>query len=83
MGTIKKIRNLFKWRVRLMQIGYDLGWGHGYEAGMVEQKNQIVDLLSNHIENIDWLQETPLEVRDILPIVKSHKEDKELVGWDD
>jgi hypothetical protein len=83
MGTIKKIRNLFKWRVRLMQIGYDLGWGHGYEAGMVEQKNQIVDLLSNHIENIDWLQETPLEVRDILPIVKSHKEDKELVGWND
>jgi hypothetical protein len=83
MGTIKKIRNLFKWRVRLMQIGYDMGWEHGYEAGMVEQKNQIVDLLSNHIENIDWLQETPLEVRDILPIVKSHKEDKELVGWDD
>lgn len=78
-----KLPKFLKWRVRLVQKGYDLGWGHGYEAGMIEQKNQIIDLLSSHIENIDWLQETPLEVRDILPIVKSHKEDKELVGWDD
>jgi GTP cyclohydrolase II len=50
---------------------------------MVEQKNQIIDLLSSHIEKIDWLQETPIEVKDILPIVKSHEEEKELVGWED
>ena len=59
-----------------------MGWEHGYEAGMVERKNQIIDLLSSHIEKIDWLQETPIEVKDILPIVKNHQEDKELVGWD-
>ena len=79
---MNKFTRLFKWRVRLIQKGYDMGWEHGYEAGMVERKNQIIDLLSSHIENIDWLQETPLEVKDILPIVKNHQEDKELVGWD-
>lgn len=80
---MKKFLNLFKWRLRLVQKGYDFGWEHGYEAGMVEQKNQIIDLLSSHIENIDWLQETPIEVKDILPIVKNHQEDKELVGWEE
>jgi len=79
---MKKFLNLFKFRLRIVQKAYDKGWEHGYEAGMLEQKNQIIDLLSSHIENIDWLQETPLEVRDILPIVKNHKEDKELVGWE-
>jgi len=80
---MKKFLNIFKWRVRLVQKGYDMGWEHGYEAGLVEQKNQIIDLLSSHIENIDWLQETPIEVKDILPIVKNHQEDKELVGWEE
>jgi len=79
---MNKFTRLFKWRVRLVQKGYDKGWEHGYEAGMVERKNQIIDLLSSHIEKIDWLQETPIEVKDILPIVKNHQEDKELVGWD-
>ena len=76
-----KLLKVFRWRVKLVQQGYDKGWEHGYEAGMVEQKNQIIDLLSSHIEKIDWLQETPIEVKDILPIVKSHEEEKELVGW--
>ena len=71
---MKRLVNLFKFRLRIVQKAYDKGWEHGYEAGMLEQKNQIIDLLSSHIENIDWLQETPLEVRDILPIVKNHKE---------
>lgn len=78
-----KLPKFLKWRVRLVQKGYDLGWEHGYEAGMVEQKNQIIDLLASHIENIDWLRETPIEVREIIPIVKNHKEDKELVGWEE
>jgi len=78
-----KLPKIFRWRVKLVQQGYDKGWEHGYEAGMVEQKNQIIDLLSSHIEKIDWLQETPIEVKDILPIVKNHEEDKELVGWED
>lgn len=78
-----KIRNLFKWRVRLVQKGYDMGWEHGYEAGMYEKRNEIIDLLSSHIERVDWLQETPIEVKDILPIVKNHTEEKELVGWEE
>jgi hypothetical protein len=78
---VKRLVNLFKVRLRIVQKAYDMGWDDGYEAGMREQKNQIIDLLSSHIENIDWLQETPLEVKDILPIVKNHTEDKEPVGW--
>ena len=73
--------NIFKWRLRLVQKGYDLGWEHGFEAGMVEKRHDIIDLLSHHIESIDWLKETPLEVREILPIVKNHEEVKEQVGW--
>jgi hypothetical protein len=82
LRRVMKLPRFLKWRVRLVQKGYDKGWDHGYEAGLVEQKNQIIDLLSSHIEKIDWLQETPIEVKDILPIVKNHQEDKELVGWD-
>ena len=73
---MNKFLNLFKFRLRIVQKAYDMGWEHGYEAGMVEQKNQIIDLLSSHIENVDWLRETPIEVREIIPIVKSHKEDR-------
>lgn len=80
---MKKFLNLFKFRLRIVQKAYDKGWGHGYEAGMIEQKNQIIDLLASHIENIDWLRETPIEVREIIPIVKNHQEDRELVGWEE
>lgn len=80
---MKKLVNLFKFRLRIIQKAYDMGWDDGYKAGMVEQKNQIIDLLSSHIEKIDWLQETPIEVKDILPIVKNHEEEKELVGWEE
>ena len=77
-----KLPKIFKWRLRLVQQGYDLGWEHGYEAGQIEKKHEIVDLLSSHIDRIDWLKETPLEVKDILPIVRDHNEEKEVVGWE-
>lgn len=78
---MKKLLNIFKWRVRLVQKGYDLGWKHGYEAGMIEQHNQIMELLNTHIHGIDWLKEDAFTVKDVIPVVKNHVADKELVGW--
>ena len=79
---MKKLLNLFKWRVRLVQQGYDLGWEHGYKAGMVEQHNQIIDLLNRHIHDIDWTKEDIFTVKDVIPVVKNHVADEELVGWE-
>lgn len=78
----KKILRIFKWRVRLVQQGYDLGWDHGFEAGAVERQNEILAILSHHIDSIDWLREEPLDVRDIIPIVKKSLEEvKEEITW--
>lgn len=76
-----KLPKILKWRVRLVQKGYDLGWKHGYEAGLVEQHKQILDLLKKHINNIDWLKEDIFTVRDVVPVVEQHITDTEPVGW--
>ncbi len=70
-------------RVRLIQQGYNLGWEHGYEAGMVEQKNQIVDKVDKFIKEVDWLKEDPYTRKDIVEAIKNHEPEKELVGWAD
>jgi hypothetical protein len=49
---------------------------------MVEQHNQIVDLLNKHIHDIDWLKEDAFTVKDVIPVVKNHVADKELIGWE-
>jgi len=72
-----------QWRVRLVQQGYDAGWKHGYEAGMVEQKNQIVDKVDKFIKEVDWLKEDPYTRKDIVEAIKNHEPEKELVGWAD
>jgi len=72
-----------QWRVRLIQQGYNLGWEHGYEAGMVEQKNQIVDKVDKFIKEVDWLKEDPYTRKDIVEAIKNHEPEKELVGWAD
>ncbi len=77
-----KFLNLFKWRVRLVQKGYDLGWQHGYEAGMVVRHNQIVDTVTEHVHGIDWLKEDMLTAREIVKVVKDHKPETEFVGWE-
>ena len=76
-----RLLKLFKWRVRLVQQGYDLGWEHGYQAGMDEQHKQIIDLLNSNFHGVDWLKEEPITLKDIVPIVKEHQADKEPVGW--
>jgi hypothetical protein len=78
-----KLPRFLKWRVRLVQQGYDLGWQHGYEAGMVEQKNQIVDKVDKFIKDVDWLKEDPYTRKDIVEAIKNHEPEKELVGWAD
>ena len=77
-----KFLNLFKWRVRLVQQGYDLGWKHGYDAGMVERHNQIVDTVTDHVHGIDWLKEDMLTARELVKVVKEHKPVDEFVGWE-
>jgi hypothetical protein len=37
--------------------------------------------LNSNIHGVDWLKEEPIELKDIVPIVKEHVADKELVGW--
>ena len=77
-----KLPRFLKWRVRLVQQGYDLGWKHGYEAGMVEQKNQIVDKVDKFVKDVDWLKEEPYTRKDIVEAIKNHESEKELVGWE-
>jgi flagellar biosynthesis/type III secretory pathway protein FliH len=79
---MQKLLNLFKWRVRLVQQGYDLGWKHGYDAGMDEQHKQIVDKVNKYIHDVDWLKEDPYTRKDIVEAIKKHEPDKELVGWE-
>ena len=78
---MQRLRNLFKIRLRLVQMGYDKGWEHGFQAGMDEQQKQILDLLNRHIHGIDWTKEDAFTVKDVIPVVKEHNADKEPVGW--
>lgn len=79
---MNKIVKLFKWRVNLMQKGYDLGWKHGHEAGMDERHKQIVDITSKMIYDINWLKEDPYTRKDIIEAINNHVADKEMVGWE-
>lgn len=78
-----KLPKFFRWRVRLVQQGYDAGWNHGYEAGMIEQKNQIVDKVNKYVQDVDWLKENPYTRKEIVEAIKNHEPEKELVGWED
>jgi hypothetical protein len=78
---MQRLRNLFKFRLRLVQMGYDKGWEHGFQAGMDEQQKQILDLLNKHIHGIDWTKEDAFTVKDVIPVVEEHNADKEPVGW--
>jgi hypothetical protein len=53
------------------------------EAGMVEQKNQIVDKVDKFVKDVDWLKEDPYTRKDIVEAIKNHEPEKELVGWED
>ena len=75
------MKNIFKWRLRLVQKGYDLGWKHGYEAGMDEQHKQIIDVVNKFVHDVNWLKEEPYTRKDIVEAIKGHTADKEVIGW--
>jgi len=77
-----KLPKIFKWRVNLIQKGYDLGWKHGYDAGMVERHNQIVDTVNKHVHTVDWLKEDMLTTSDLVKVVKDHQPVSDLIGWE-
>ncbi len=79
---MNKFLNLFKFRLKLVQMGYDKGWEHGYQACMDERHKQIVDKVNKLIHDIDWLKEDPYTRKDIIEAIKEHEADKEPVGWE-
>ena len=76
------LHKIFKWRLRLVQQGYDLGWEHGFEAGMDEHQKQIVDKVTKLVHDVDWLKEDPYTRKEIIEAVIINVPDKEPVGWD-
>lgn len=76
-----KLSKIFNWRLRLVQQGYDLGYKHGFEAGRVDKHGEIVQMLTYNLDNIDWTREEPIQVRDIVPMVKNHKPKVEGDVW--
>lgn len=77
---MKKPKILTK-KLELVQQAYDMGWKHGHEAGKVDGHYEIMDIIATKVEPIDWLQENPLEVRDILPLIKSETKHKAPSTW--
>jgi flagellar biosynthesis/type III secretory pathway protein FliH len=81
-GNHMNLPNIFKWRLRLVQQGYNLGWQHGYDAGMNENQKQIVDKVNKLIHDVDWLKEDPYTRKEIVEAIKQHVPDREPIGWD-
>lgn len=78
-----KIPAAMKWRVRLMQRGYDLGYEHGYSNGMRDKEHDIIHLIESKLENLDWFDDSPLEVRQVVPLIKNTNAVVEIDPWND
>lgn len=78
-----KLSNLFKRRLKIVQEAYDLGWEHGYQSGKQDKHHEIVELIVDNVESIDWLKEEPYMAMDVLSMVKNHKNEEELLAVDD
>lgn len=64
--------NLFKRRLKIVQQAYDLGFEHGYGVGKKDSHHEIIELLVDNIESIDWLKEEPMQAMEVLTMVKKH-----------
>lgn len=72
---------IFTKKLQLIQQAYDMGWNHGHEAGKVDGHYEVMDIIAKKVEPLDWLQESPIEVRDILPLIKSETKHKAPSTW--
>ena len=59
-----------KKKLQLMQEAYDLGYSHGVADGKDEKYVEIVQMLTKKLDGTDWLQEDPLHIHDVVPLVK-------------
>lgn len=62
-----------KKRLQLIQEAYDMGYAHGVADGKVEKHGEIIHMLTKKLDGTDWLQEDPIDIRDIVPLVKGEK----------
>ena len=62
--------------LKLIQEAYDMGYAHGKHDGKDEKHMEIVRMLTIKLDGTDWLQEDPLHIRDIVPLVKGEKTTK-------
>lgn len=60
-----------KKKLRLIQEAYDMGYAHGIADGKVEKHGEIIHMLTTKLDGTDWLQEDPITIRDIVPLVKT------------
>lgn len=72
---------IFSKRAEMVQQAYDIGWKHGHEVGKIDGQYEVMDIIAKRIEPLDWLQENPIEVRDILPLIKSETKHKAPTTW--
>lgn len=73
--------SLSKWRESIEKAGYELGYKHGFEDGQEDKHKEIVNMLSFKLDTIDWLREDPIQIREVVPMVKKYKTIKEDV-WE-
>lgn len=48
-----------------------MGYAHGIADGKVEKHGEIIHMLTKKLDGTDWLQEDPISIRDIVPLVKT------------
>jgi hypothetical protein len=59
-----------KKKLKLIQEAYDMGYAHGLVDGKDEKHVEIVQMLTKKLDGTDWLQEDPLRIHDVVPLVK-------------
>lgn len=64
-----------KKKLKLIQEAYDLGYAHGLVDGKDEKHVEIVQMLTRKLDGTDWLQEDPLRIHDVVPLVKGELSD--------
>lgn len=70
-----------KKKLEELQEAYDMGYEHGRKAGMIDRQHEIISLLTDNIESIDWINEDSLEIRDVLPLIRNSVKPKVIDTW--